>query len=56
MTAIDDLANRLSYGINLTTAQMAFTLINTLVPIEGMSPVGELRLVEEAQRPPAAKR
>ena len=28
VTAIDDLANRLSHGINLTTAQMAFTLIN----------------------------
>ena len=38
VTAIDDLANRLSHGINLTTAQMAFTLVNTIVPIEGMSP------------------
>lgn len=38
VTAIDDLANRLSHGINLTTAQMAFTLINTIVPIAGMSP------------------
>ena len=45
VTAIDDLANRLSHGINLTTAQMAFTLLNTIIPIEGMSPVGELRLV-----------
>ena len=49
MTAIDDLANRLSHGINLTTAQMAFTLLNTIVPIEGMSPVGELRLVPDPE-------
>jgi glutamine synthetase len=49
VTAIDDLANRLSHGINLTTAQMAFTLINTIVPIEGMSPVGELRLLPDLE-------
>jgi glutamine synthetase len=49
VTAIDDLANRLSHGINLTTAQMAFTLINTIIPIEGMSPVGELRLVPDPE-------
>ena len=49
VTAIDDLANRLSHGINLTTAQMAFTLINTIVPIAGMSPVGELRLVPDPE-------
>ena len=49
ITAIDDLANRLSHGINLTNAQMAFTLINTIVPIEGMSPVGELRMVPDPE-------
>ena len=48
-TAIDDLANRLSHGINLTNAQMAFTLINTIVPIEGMSPVGELRMIPDPE-------
>jgi glutamine synthetase len=49
VTAIDDLANRLSHGINLTIAQMAFTLINTLVPIEGMAPVGELRMMPDPE-------
>ena len=41
ITAVDDLANRLNHGINLTRAQMAFTLLDTVVPIEGMEPVGD---------------
>jgi glutamine synthetase len=47
ITAVDDLANRLNHGINLTRAQMAFTLLDTVVPIEGMEPVGELRMVPD---------
>src|SRR5687768_14753487 len=49
VTTIDDFENRLSHGINLTNAQMAFTLVNTIVPIEGMTPIGELRMVPDPQ-------
>jgi len=49
ITSVDDLANRLSHGINLTKAQMAFTLVNTVVPIEGMEPVGELRMMPDPE-------
>jgi glutamine synthetase len=49
VTAVDDLANRLRHGINLTKAQMAFTLPNTVVEIEGMPPVGELRMVPDLE-------
>ena len=47
ITAVDDLANRLSHGINLTRAQMAFTLLDTVVNIRGMEPVGELRMLPD---------
>jgi glutamine synthetase len=47
ITSVDDLANRLSHGINMTRAQMAFTLIDTLVNIAGMEPVGELRMIAD---------
>ena len=47
ITSVDDLANRLSHGINLTRAQMAFTLLDTVVPIRGMEPVGELRMLPD---------
>ncbi len=49
VTTIDDLANRLNHGINLTKAQMAFTLVNTIVDIEGMQPVGELRMLPDPE-------
>ncbi|MDQ6673344.1 MAG: glutamine synthetase family protein [Chloroflexota bacterium] len=45
ITSVDDLGNRLSHGINLTKAQMAFTLLDTIVDIKGMQPVGELRML-----------
>jgi glutamine synthetase len=47
ITSVDDLANRLSHGINLTRAQMAFTLLDTVVSIPGMEPVGELRMIPD---------
>jgi glutamine synthetase len=47
ITSVDDLANRLHHGINLTRAQMAFTLLDTVVPISGMEPVGELRMLPD---------
>jgi glutamine synthetase len=40
-------ANKLRQGVGLTRAQMAMSLIETLVPIEGMEPVGEIRLVPD---------
>jgi glutamine synthetase len=47
ITAVDDLANRMHHGINMTRAQMAFTLLDTVVPIQGMEPVGELRMLPD---------
>src|SRR6266851_2306820 len=47
ITSVDDLANRLSHGINLTRAQMAFTLLDTVVNIHGMEPVDELRMLPD---------
>ena len=47
VTSVDDLANRLDHGINLTKAQMAFTLLDTVADIKGMEPVGELRMVPD---------
>ncbi|HEY3062685.1 MAG TPA: glutamine synthetase family protein [Chloroflexota bacterium] len=49
ISAVDDLPNRLSHGINLTKAQMAFTLLDTMVAIEGMEPVGELRMLADPE-------
>ena len=49
ITSIDDLANRLNHGINMTRAQMAFTLLDTVVPIEGMEAVGELRMLPDPE-------
>src|SRR5262245_4928397 len=47
ITSVDDLANRLNHGINMTRAQMAFTLLDTMATIEGMEPVGELRMIAD---------
>lgn len=47
ITSIDDLRNRLNHGINLTRAQMAFTLLDTVVAIDGMEAVGELRMLPD---------
>jgi glutamine synthetase len=49
ITAVDDLANRLGHGINLTKAQLAFTLLDTVIDIRGMEPVGELRLLADPE-------
>jgi glutamine synthetase len=42
------LREKLLEGIGLTRAQMAMNLLEQLVPIEGMEPVGEIRLVPDA--------
>jgi len=49
VTAVDDLANRLHHGINMTKAQMAFTLVNTMADVKGMEPVGELRMMPDPE-------
>src|SRR5690242_2003783 len=41
------LANKLSEGLGLTRAQMAMNLLEQLVDVEGMEPVGEIRLVPD---------
>jgi glutamine synthetase len=41
------LADKLREGIGLTRAQMAMSFLEQLVPIEGMEPVGEIRLVPD---------
>ncbi len=38
---------KLREGVGLTRAQMAINLLEQLVPIEGMEPVGEIRLVPD---------
>lgn len=41
------LPEKLREGVGLTRAQMAMSLLEHLVPIEGMEPVGEIRLVPD---------
>jgi glutamine synthetase len=43
------LAEKLSEGVGLTRAQMAINLLEQLVPVEGMEPVGEIRLVPDPE-------
>ena len=44
---VDQLDHKLVEGVSLTRAQMAIDLLEQLVPIEGMEPVGEIRLVPD---------
>lgn len=41
------LAHRLQAGIGLTVATQAFSMLDRLAPVEGMGPVGEVRLVPD---------
>lgn len=43
----DSLAKRMQTGIGLTVAMQAFNMLDQLQPIEGMGPVGEVRLVPD---------
>src|ERR1700686_474689 len=43
------LAHKLSEGLGLTRAQMAMNLLEDLIDIEGMEPVGEIRLVPDPE-------
>jgi glutamine synthetase len=44
---VDQLEHKLLEGVSLTRAQMAIDLLEQLVPVEGMEPVGEIRLVPD---------
>lgn len=44
---INDLASRLESGIGLTVAMQAMNMLDQLQPVEGMGPVGEIRLVPD---------
>ena len=44
---IDSLASRLRSGIGLTVAMQAMNLLDVLQPVDGMGPVGEVRLVAD---------
>jgi glutamine synthetase len=46
-TAIAGLKDRLETGIGLTVAMQAFTMLDHLATVEGMGPVGEIRLVPD---------
>ncbi len=44
---VSHLANKLREGLGLTRAQMAMNLLEQLVDVEGMEPVGEIRIVPD---------
>ena len=44
---VDQLEHKLVEGVGLTRAQMAINLLDQVVPIEGIEPVGEIRLVAD---------
>jgi glutamine synthetase len=46
-TAVGRLADRIADGIGLTVAMMAMNSLDQLQPVEGMGPVGEIRLVPD---------
>src|SRR5262249_9441038 len=48
-THIDGLAHRLTDGIGLTVAMQAMNALDMLQPIEGLGPVGEIRLVPDPE-------
>ncbi len=49
VTYVSHLANKLREGIGLTRAQMAMNLLEQLIDIDGMEPVGEIRLVPDPE-------
>lgn len=46
---IDSLAKRLDTGLGLTVAMQAMNMLDQLQPVEGMGPVGEIRLVPDPE-------
>ena len=48
-THVEGLAHRLTDGIGLTVAMQAMNMLDQLQPVEGLGPVGEIRLVPDPQ-------
>src|SRR5690348_14332072 len=48
-TGVSRLRDRLTAGIGLTVAMQAFSLLDRLAAVEGMGPVGEIRLVPDPE-------
>src|SRR6185369_13523241 len=48
-THVDGLAQRLTDGIGLTVAMQAMNMLDQLQPVDGLGPVGEIRLVPDPQ-------
>ena len=48
-SGVSHLGDRLEAGIGLTVAMQAFSLLDRLSPVEGMGPVGEIRLVPDLE-------
>ena len=46
-THVESLARRMADGIGLTVAMQAMNMLDQLQPVEGMGPVGEIRLVPD---------
>ncbi len=46
-TNVSDLRHRLTDGIGLTLAMQAMNMLDQLAPVEGMGPVGEIRLTPD---------
>ena len=44
---VDQLEHKMLEGVGLTRAQMSINLLEQVIPIEGMEPVGEIRLVPD---------
>jgi glutamine synthetase len=44
---VDQLADRMRTGVGITTAMLAMNSLDQLQPVEGMGPVGEVRLVPD---------
>ena len=51
-THVDFLRNRIDDGIGLTKAMQAMNMLDQLAPVEGMGPVGEIRLVPDPEQLP----
>src|SRR3990170_2560275 len=46
-THVEHLRNRITDGIGLTVAMQAMNMLDQLAPVEGMGPVGEIRLTPD---------
>ena len=47
VTHVRDLAKRINDGIGLTVAMQAMNMLDQLAPVEGMGPVGEIRITPD---------